>query len=56
VEKKIKQGNVKCIGAYTITAIKENYRILPNLAKISASTESVWFESNYWIDSMDTAT
>ena len=34
VEKKIKEGNVNCIGAYTITAIKENYRILPNLFSI----------------------
>lgn len=37
MEKKIKQGNVKCIGAYTITAIKENYRILPNLFAIENS-------------------
>lgn len=31
VEKKIKEGTVNSIGAYTITAIKENYRLLPNL-------------------------
>lgn len=37
MENKIKQGNVKRIGAYTITAIKENYRILPNLFAIENS-------------------
>ena len=31
VEKQIKGGNVKSIGAYTISAIKKDYRILPDL-------------------------
>ena len=31
VEQKIQEGTVRTIGAYTLKAIKENYRLMPNL-------------------------
>lgn len=40
VENKIEEGKVKCIGAYKVTAIKEDYRTLPNLFAIENSEKN----------------